>query len=59
MDAEQPHRPFQTLDLTRFRQAMAKLHEVVGCGKGRIEITRRGCGDACILISKAELESLE
>jgi len=50
---------FQTLDLTRFRQAMAKLHEVVGCGKGRIEITRRGCDDVCVLISKAELESLE
>ena len=51
--------PFQTLDVTRFRQAMAKLHEVVGCGKGRIEITRRGCEDVCVLISKAELESLE
>src|SRR5213596_3400420 len=50
---------FQTLDLTRFRQAMAKLHEAVGCGKGRIEITRRGCEAVCVLISKAELESLE
>ena len=53
------HTSFQTLDLTRFRQAMAKLHEVVGCGKGRVEITRRGCEDSCVLISKAELESLE
>ena len=53
------HTPFQTLDVTRFRQAMAKLHEVVGCGKGRIEITRRGCEDVCVLISKCELESLE
>src|SRR5215208_489894 len=51
--------PFQTLDVTRFRAAMAKLHEVVGCGKGRIEITRRGCDDVCVLISKSELESLE
>ena len=50
---------FQTLDVTRFRQAMAKLHEVVGCGRGRVEITRRGCDDVCVLISKAELESLE
>ena len=50
---------FQTLDVTRFRQAMAKLHEVVGCGKGRIEITRRGCDDVCVLISKCELEALE
>ena len=51
--------PFQTLDVTRFRRAMAKLHEVVGCGKGRIEVTRRGCDDVCVLISKSELESLE
>ena len=59
MAANGLHHPFQTLDMTRFRSAIAKLHEVVGCGKGRIEITRRGCEDACILISKAELESLE
>ena len=38
---------------------MAKLHEAVGCGHGRIEITRRGCADVCVLISKAELEALE
>jgi PHD/YefM family antitoxin component YafN of YafNO toxin-antitoxin module len=59
MAANGLHHPFQTLDVTRFRQAMAKLHEVVGCGKGRVEITRRGCEDVCVLISKAELESLE
>ena len=50
---------FQTLDVTRFRQSLARLHERVGCGKGRIEVTRRGCGDVCVLISKAELEALE
>jgi PHD/YefM family antitoxin component YafN of YafNO toxin-antitoxin module len=50
---------FQTLDVTRFRRALANLHETVGCGKGRIEVTRRGCEDVCVLISKAELESLE
>jgi hypothetical protein len=50
---------FQSLDVTRFRRALANLHEVVGCGKGRIEVTRRGCDDICVLISKAELESLE
>ena len=50
---------FHTLDVTRFRQAIAKLHEAVGCGRGRVEITRRGCDDASVLISKAELESLE
>jgi PHD/YefM family antitoxin component YafN of YafNO toxin-antitoxin module len=50
---------FQSLDVTRFRRALANLHELVGCGKGRIEVTRRGCEDVCVLISKAELESLE
>ena len=50
---------FQSLDVTRFRRALGNLHEVVGCGKGRIEVTRRGCDDVCVLISKAELESLE
>ena len=50
---------FQTLDVTRFRQTLAKLHEVVGCRGGRIEVTRRGCNDVCVLISKAELECLE
>lgn len=50
---------FQSLDVTRFRRALANLHEVVGCGKGRVEVTRRGCDDVCVLISKAELESLE
>ena len=54
-----PFRNFQSLDVTRFRQTLAKLHEAVGCGNGRIEITRRGCDDVCVLISRAELESLE
>ncbi len=50
---------FQSLDVTRFRRALANLHELVGCGKGRIEVTRRGCADVCVLISKSELQSLE
>jgi PHD/YefM family antitoxin component YafN of YafNO toxin-antitoxin module len=50
---------FQTLDVTRFRQTLARLHESVGCSKGRVEVTRRGCTDVCVLISKSELESLE
>jgi hypothetical protein len=50
---------FQNLDVTRFRRALADLHELVGCGCGRVEVTRRGCEDVCVLISKAELDSLE
>jgi PHD/YefM family antitoxin component YafN of YafNO toxin-antitoxin module len=59
MGADGVQRAFQTLDVTRFRQALASFHEVVGCGRGRIEVTRRGCDDVCVLISKAELEALE
>ena len=54
-----PFTNFQSLDVTRFRQTLAKLHEAVGCGHGRIEVTRKGCEDVCVLISKCELEALE
>ena len=50
---------FQTLDVTRFRTALSRLHEEVGCKQRRVEVTRRGCDDVCVLISRAELESLE
>ncbi len=50
---------FQTLDVTRFRRTLASLHERVGCGCGRVEVTRKGCDDVCVLISKRELEGLE
>ena len=49
---------FQKMDASRFRQAVADLHSIVGRGKGRIEVTHPECED-CVLISKAELESLE
>ena len=52
-------RNFQSLDVDQFRQTLAKLHEAVGCGNGRIEVTRNGCNDVCVLISKSELEALE
>ena len=52
-------RNFQTLDVTRFRATLARLHEAVGCGAGRVEVTRRGCDDVCVLISKSELDALE
>jgi PHD/YefM family antitoxin component YafN of YafNO toxin-antitoxin module len=51
--------PFQTLDLNRFGRGLAKIHETVGSGRGRVEVTQPDCDDACVLISKAELESLE
>lgn len=50
---------FQTLELTRLRRALAKIHEQVACQHGRIEIVRDGCDDVCVILSKAELQSLE
>ena len=50
---------FQTLDVTSCRRLLSRLHEQVCGGKIRIEITRRGCENTCVIISKAELESLE
>ena len=52
-------RAFQALDITRVRRTLAKLHEQVACGTGRVEIRRRGCQDVCVMISKCELEALE
>jgi len=54
-----PFRNFQTLDVTTFRQALAQLHEAVGCGNGRVEVIRGDCDDVCVLISKSELQALE
>jgi PHD/YefM family antitoxin component YafN of YafNO toxin-antitoxin module len=50
---------FHTLSLSEFLRIVDDLHVRVSNGHGRIEITRDGCDDVCILISKAELESLE
>lgn len=50
---------FVTVDVTQFRRALARLHEQVGCCRGRVEVKRRGCNDVCVLISKAELDALE
>jgi PHD/YefM family antitoxin component YafN of YafNO toxin-antitoxin module len=50
---------FQSLDVTTARRALSQLHERVCCSKGRIEIKRRGSDDVCVIISKAELDSLE
>ena len=50
---------FQSYEVGHAGRTLAKLHEEVCGHKGRIEITREGCGDVCVLISKAELESLE
>lgn len=56
---QQPGSSFQSLDVTRFRRALASIHEQVACGHGRVEVKRKGCDDVCVMISKAELEAME
>src|SRR5262245_37358435 len=51
----------QTLDIDRVRRDFDSLHERVCQRWGRIEVTRsdgRG-GECCVLMSKAELDSME
>jgi PHD/YefM family antitoxin component YafN of YafNO toxin-antitoxin module len=50
---------FNTLTISQFIHAVEELHGRVASGHGRVVITRDGCDDVCVLISKAELESLE
>jgi len=54
-----PNELFQSIDVIRLRDAIAKIHQQVSCGHGRIELTRSGCDDVCVIVSKADLESLE
>jgi PHD/YefM family antitoxin component YafN of YafNO toxin-antitoxin module len=51
--------PFQSLDVSHLRSALNKIHEQVAGNHGRVELTRAGCDDVCVILSKAELESLE
>jgi len=51
--------PFQSVDVSHLRSALAKIHEQVAGSHGRVELTRAGCDDVCVILSKAELESLE
>ena len=50
---------FESYDVADVSRSLEQLHADVVRFKGRIEITRQGCDDCCVLISKAELESLE
>jgi PHD/YefM family antitoxin component YafN of YafNO toxin-antitoxin module len=48
-----------SFDVSVVAPALESLHEQVTRTKGRIEITRRGTDDRCVLISKEELDCLE
>lgn len=49
----------QSIDMTKVGRTMRRLHEQVCGEKRRIEVTRCGCDDVCVMISKKELECLE
>lgn len=55
MSAEQ----FPSYDVQYASRALRQLHEQVVRSTRRIEITRTGCDDCCVLISRTELESIE
>jgi hypothetical protein len=49
----------ESYDVNHVSRAMRELHERVTCRSVRVVITRDGCDDCCVLISKAELDGLE
>jgi PHD/YefM family antitoxin component YafN of YafNO toxin-antitoxin module len=52
-------RAHPSVDMTKVGKVMRKLHDQVCGSKQRVEITRPGSDDVCVMISKKELESLE
>jgi PHD/YefM family antitoxin component YafN of YafNO toxin-antitoxin module len=55
--SDQSHR--RTYDVQIVAQTLAQLHEYVTRCNGRIEITRPGSEQRCVLMSKEELDCLE
>ena len=58
MNESTPNRT-KTYDVSLIASNLASLHEFVACTAGRIEITRPGSDERCVLISKEELDCLE
>ena len=50
---------YKTYDVNLIASHMQTLHEYVTRTLGRVEITRAGSEERCVLISQRELESLE
>ena len=57
-DLHNPHHT-KSYDASLIASNLAQLHEFVARTKGRIEITRAGSDERCVLISQEELQSLE
>ena len=49
----------KTYDVSLIASNLASLHEYVTRNDGRVEITRPGSDERCVLIGKNELTSLE
>jgi hypothetical protein len=50
---------YPTVDMTKVGRIIRKLHDQVVGQRRRVEITRAGCDDGLVMISRAELETLE
>ena len=57
--ADQSHHQPQSYDVSLIASNLAQLHEYVARAKSRVEITRPGSDERCVLISQEELQSLE
>ena len=55
----QNHHHQKSYDVSLIASNLGQLHEFVARTKGRIEITRAGTDERCVLISQEELQSLE
>ena len=49
----------QSYDVSLIASNLTTLHEYVARTKGRVEITRAGSDERCVLISQEELQCLE
>jgi PHD/YefM family antitoxin component YafN of YafNO toxin-antitoxin module len=54
-----PDVSIQTVDLSQARRELERLYRQVAREHQRVEFGDAGSDDVCVLISKAELESLE
>jgi PHD/YefM family antitoxin component YafN of YafNO toxin-antitoxin module len=58
MSDQTSHQP-KSYDVGVVAESLRELHEYVTRGNARIEITRPGSNERCVLLSKQELDSLE
>lgn len=51
--------PFHSCDVAHLRRTLARHHEQVTDGNRRVEFTRDGSNEICVIMTKAELQALE